>query len=83
MDEQSTTPITAIIVAGSSTSIDSNHSYHLHPSDAPGMTLINNLFDGKGYQGWRRFVLIALSSKNKLGFINGFEVAPSDNSPHL
>ncbi|XP_059306197.1 uncharacterized protein LOC132057585 [Lycium ferocissimum] len=46
-----------------------NHPYHLHSSDAPGMGLVNNPFDGSGYQGWKRSVLIALSAKNKLGFI--------------
>ncbi|XP_016514915.1 uncharacterized protein LOC107831649 [Nicotiana tabacum] len=35
------------------------------------MTLVNTAFDGKGFQAWRRSVLIALSAKNKIGFING------------
>lgn len=35
------------------------------------MSLVNSIFDGKGYPGWRRSVLIALSAKKKLGFING------------
>ncbi|KAH0729412.1 hypothetical protein KY289_000600 [Solanum tuberosum] len=47
--------------------IDSNHPYFLTHSDAPGMNLINNTFDGKGDQAWKGSVLIALSAKNKLG----------------
>ncbi|XP_059277659.1 uncharacterized protein LOC132031763 [Lycium ferocissimum] len=63
--------------------INSNHPYFLHASDAPGMVLVNNLFDGKGYQGWKRSILIALSAKNKLGFITGAHATPAQESPDL
>ncbi|XP_033517573.1 uncharacterized protein [Nicotiana tomentosiformis] len=65
---------TAISVSGSTSSRvtnDSNHPYHLHSSDTPGMALVKSTFDGKGFPRWKRFVLIAISAKNKLGFING------------
>ncbi|XP_060176593.1 uncharacterized protein LOC132606929 [Lycium barbarum] len=61
----------------SRSTIDAYHPYFLHSSDSPGMALINNPFDGKGYQDWKRTILIALSAKNKLGFISGSNVAPS------
>ncbi|XP_016435728.2 uncharacterized protein LOC107761944 [Nicotiana tabacum] len=66
-------------LAGSTSSgvtADTNHPYFLHSSDAPGMTLVNSPFDRRGYPGWRRSVLIALSAKNKIGFINGVCVEP-------
>lgn len=63
--------------------IDSNHPYFLTHSDAPGMNLINNTFDGKGYQAWKRSILIALSAKNKLGFITGAQSTPAAGSPDL
>ncbi|XP_060202435.1 uncharacterized protein LOC132630853 [Lycium barbarum] len=63
--------------------INSNHAYFLHSSDSPGMALVNNLFDGRGYQGWKRSVLIALSAKNKLGFITGAHLPPDSTSPDL
>uniref|UniRef100_M1BZE1 Retrotransposon Copia-like N-terminal domain-containing protein n=1 Tax=Solanum tuberosum TaxID=4113 RepID=M1BZE1_SOLTU len=47
------------------------------------MTLVNNLFDGKGFQGLKRSTLIALSAKNKLGFINGFTPIPPTNSSNI
>lgn len=28
---------------------DSSHPFYLHPSDSPGMLLVNAVFDGKGY----------------------------------
>lgn len=55
----------------STITVDSGNPLYLHASDAPGMNLVNNIFDGRGYQGWRRSVLIALSGKNKLRFIDG------------
>ncbi|XP_055824434.1 uncharacterized protein LOC129892954 [Solanum dulcamara] len=50
---------------------ENNHPYYLSNSDSPGMTLVNSVFDGRGYPGWRRSILLSLSAKRKLGFING------------
>ncbi|XP_016466894.2 uncharacterized protein LOC107789570 [Nicotiana tabacum] len=52
-------------------SYDINHPYHLNNSDSPGMTPGNTVFDGRGYPRWRRSILLSLSAKKKLGFING------------
>nr|XP_009784460.1 PREDICTED: uncharacterized protein LOC104232873 [Nicotiana sylvestris] len=60
--------------------MNSNHLYYLHPSDSPGMVLVNSVFDGKGYGGWRRAIIIALSAKNKLGFIDGTYYEPDASS---
>lgn len=64
-----------------STSMDSSSPYFLHPSDSLGMSLVNFIFEGKGYGGWRRSILIALSTKSKLGFIDGTCKAPDATSP--
>nr|XP_033512840.1 uncharacterized protein LOC117277551 [Nicotiana tomentosiformis] len=45
--------------------------------NAPGMSLVNAAFDGRGFQGWRRSVMIALSAKNKLRFIDGTCTPPA------
>ncbi|XP_055814223.1 uncharacterized protein LOC129883625 [Solanum dulcamara] len=58
----------------------SSHLYYLHSSDFPGMNLVNFTFDGKGYGGWRRSVLIALSAKNKIDFIDGTCKEPAIDS---
>ncbi|XP_016441804.2 uncharacterized protein LOC107767346 [Nicotiana tabacum] len=60
--------------------LDSSHPFYLHPSDSPGMLLVNTAFDGKGYGGWRRGMLIALSAKNKVGFIDGTFLQPKISS---
>nr|XP_009608393.1 uncharacterized protein LOC104102399 [Nicotiana tomentosiformis] len=77
------TPTTNVSAPGVTTVsgvIDSTHPYYLHPSDSPGMNLVSSYFDGKGYGGWRRAVIIALSAKNKLGFIDGSLISPKTDS---
>ncbi|XP_070020529.1 uncharacterized protein LOC142180965 [Nicotiana tabacum] len=73
MGDTSVTPDASVthIVAGNAVIFDTNHLYFLHSSDAPSMALVNTAFNGRGFQEWKRSVLIALSAKNKLGFING------------
>jgi len=51
--------------------VDPSHAFYIYPSDSPGMNLVSSVFDGRSYGGWRRSVIIALSAKNKLGFIDG------------
>ncbi|XP_049390256.1 uncharacterized protein LOC125854717 [Solanum stenotomum] len=65
---------------GNANQIDSSHPFYLHSSDSPGMSLVNFIFDGRGFQGWRRTILIALSAKNKLGFIDGTCKIPDRSS---
>lgn len=40
--------------------------YYIHPSDNPGMK-----FDGHSYNDWKRSMMISLSAKNKMGFVDG------------
>nr|XP_009759828.1 PREDICTED: uncharacterized protein LOC104212305 [Nicotiana sylvestris] len=56
---------------GNGNTIDSTHPFFLHASDAPWMILVNTPFDGRGYAEWSRSILISLSAKNKLCFIDG------------
>ncbi|XP_019244311.1 PREDICTED: uncharacterized protein LOC109224181 [Nicotiana attenuata] len=67
-------------VTATSALMDSSNPYYLHPSDSPGMVLVNSLFNGKGYAGWSRAIVIALSAKNKLGFIDGIFTPPTAGS---
>ena len=57
--------------------IDVNDPLYLHPSDHPGLVLVSQIFDGKNFGEWRRSVKIALSAKNKSGFITGAVEKPS------
>ncbi|KAL5569103.1 hypothetical protein UlMin_025678 [Ulmus minor] len=50
---------------------------NLHYSDHPSLVLVSKLLDGDNYGQWSRAMRIALSAKNKIGFINGTIKAPS------
>ncbi|KAM0048148.1 putative RNA-directed DNA polymerase [Helianthus debilis subsp. tardiflorus] len=65
--------------SSTSTVIDSSNPLYLHPSDHPGMILVSKSFDGNGFGAWKRAMMIALSAKNKLGFINNGVSRPIDD----
>nr|XP_016452581.1 PREDICTED: uncharacterized protein LOC107777107 [Nicotiana tabacum] len=50
---------------------DSTSPLLLHSFDMPGMRLVSTPFSGSGYRGWRRSMIVSLSAKNKIGFVNG------------
>lgn len=62
------------------------HPLYFHPNDHPGLLLISRkLVGSENYGTWKRSMLIALSAKNKLKFINGDYAEPpvtSDLRPH-
>ena len=45
--------------------------YFLHHSDSPGLVLVSQHLTGDNYSSWSRAMTIALSIKNKVGFIDG------------
>uniref|UniRef100_A0A803MB71 Retrotransposon Copia-like N-terminal domain-containing protein n=1 Tax=Chenopodium quinoa TaxID=63459 RepID=A0A803MB71_CHEQI len=45
--------------------------FYIHPSDNSNTKLVNDLFDGSGYNNWKRTMMLGISSRNKLGFIDG------------
>ncbi|XP_019256390.1 PREDICTED: uncharacterized protein LOC109234787 [Nicotiana attenuata] len=57
------------------------HPLYVHPSDVLGTSLVSTPFDGTGYGSCRRNILVALSIRNKLDFINGNSQKPSPSSP--
>ncbi|KAF3639997.1 hypothetical protein FXO38_22347 [Capsicum annuum] len=63
--------------------LDQSSHYFLHPTDSPRKSLVKSIIEGKGYWGWIRSILITLSAKNKLGFIDGSCKAPALNNPNL
>lgn len=52
---------------------------YLHGSDGPNTVSFDKLPDTNNYRRWRRSMEIALSSKRKLGFINGNVVKDEDD----
>ncbi|KAL5560835.1 hypothetical protein UlMin_037046 [Ulmus minor] len=62
---------------------DSSNPYFLHHSDSPGLVLVPQPLIGENYASWSRAMLIALSVKNKLGFIDGSIPKPASTDPNL
>ncbi|XP_059281264.1 uncharacterized protein LOC132034956 [Lycium ferocissimum] len=56
---------------------NTSHSYFISPSDSPGTLLTNVVFDGRSFGGWKRGMWIALTAKNKSGFVDGSSPEPS------
>ncbi|KAL5760819.1 hypothetical protein ACOSQ2_019657 [Xanthoceras sorbifolium] len=48
-----------------------SNPFYLHHSDSPGLVLVSQQLTSDNYASWSRAMLIALSVKNKLGFIDG------------
>ncbi|KAL2895195.1 Retrovirus-related Pol polyprotein from transposon RE1 [Bienertia sinuspersici] len=57
---------------------DPSSPYYIHPSDSQ-YKLVPTIFYGSAYNDWKRSVMIGLSAKNKLGFIDGSIPKPLDN----
>ncbi|XP_075087875.1 uncharacterized protein LOC142169848 [Nicotiana tabacum] len=55
----------------------------LHSSDVPDTSLVHVPFSSTGFGGWRRSMIVALSAKNQIAFIDGTCPKPSDNTPGL
>ncbi|XP_070050207.1 uncharacterized protein [Nicotiana tomentosiformis] len=62
--------------------LDFSHPFYVHPSDSPGTHLVSLPFDGTGFVAWRKSMLVSLSTKNKLGLINGRHDKPTEDSPY-
>ncbi|XP_057543533.1 uncharacterized protein LOC130821771 [Amaranthus tricolor] len=57
---------------------DPSSIYYIHPSDTSSQ-LVSIKFKGDGYGDWRRCMLIALSAKNKVAFVDGSLPKPSSD----
>ncbi|KAI5330645.1 hypothetical protein L3X38_030043 [Prunus dulcis] len=61
----------------SESEINISDPLNLHHSDSPGLVLVSKPLEGHNYGQWSRSMRIALSAKNKLGFIDGTIKSPA------
>lgn len=77
MAEPSSTP--PLVSSAQSSSIDQSHPFFLHHSDNPGLILVNQPLTGENYPSWSRSMRMAISVKNKIGFIDGTLKRPDES----
>jgi len=61
--------------------IEPTNPLYIHLSDQPGQPLVSTLFNGDNFDNWRRSVIIALSTKHKVVFIDGTCECPATTTP--
>jgi hypothetical protein len=59
---------------------DPANKYYLHHGDSPGAILVSQPLVGDNYHTWSRSMVMALTAKNKVGFVNGLIEQPKDES---
>lgn len=63
---------------------DPSSIFYIHPSDTNVTQIVSVKFNGTGYNYWTRSMLIMLSTKNKLKFVDGsIEVPDIGTSDYL
>lgn len=50
---------------------DPTSVYYINPAENPTISLISEKFNGDNYTDWKRGMILALSMKNKLVFVDG------------
>ncbi|CAL9031134.1 unnamed protein product [Prunus brigantina] len=57
--------------------MESSNPLFIHSSDHPGLLLVSKKLNGDNYATWQRSMVIALTAKNKIGFVDGCIEQPS------
>ncbi|PKI51170.1 hypothetical protein CRG98_028457 [Punica granatum] len=68
--------------SGKGVEYESLSVYAVNPSDYTGVSLINYKLTGSNYLTWSRAMLTALTTKNKVGMIDGTVPRPSEDDPN-
>ncbi|KAI4371285.1 hypothetical protein MLD38_019540 [Melastoma candidum] len=58
-------------------------SPYLLPQETNSGFIVSPLFDGTNYAAWSRSFMLALTVKNKVGFVDGTILKPSVNDPQF
>lgn len=68
-------------ISSDSSAISVSSPFYIGSSDNPNSILVSTVFNGIGFQSWKRSMILSLSAKNKLGFVDGSITPPAINSP--
>lgn len=58
---------------------DPSSVYYLHASDHTGLKLVSIPFNGSSYANWKRSMIIGLTAKNKMAFVDGSLEKPNSD----
>lgn len=61
---------------------DPTSVFFIHPSDSSANQLVSVKFNGQGFNNWKRSMMLTLSAKNKLGFVDGTIEMPAVSDPN-
>lgn len=59
----------------------SSNPLYLHHGDSPGSHMVAQPLNGDNYNAWSRSMIMALTAKNKIAFIDGSLPQPSFDDP--
>ena len=60
-----------------------DNPFYPHPSDNPGLVLVSQPLGEDNYSSWKRAMVLALESKNKIGFVDGSIQQPEPENPQF
>ncbi|XP_070013803.1 uncharacterized protein [Nicotiana sylvestris] len=60
---------------------DPSSPLFVHSSDIFGISLVHAPFSGSGFGGWKRKMIVALSAKNKIAFVDSTCTIPTTSGP--
>ena len=58
---------------------DPNIVFYIHPSDTTAQTFVSEKFEGQNFITWKSSMIIGLSTKNKMCFVDGSLPKPPVN----
>ena len=64
-------PTASVVNPLASILADPMNPYFLHPGESPGLVLVSTPLIESNYHFWSQAMIMALESKNKIGFVNG------------
>ncbi|KAG2716582.1 hypothetical protein I3760_03G133200 [Carya illinoinensis] len=68
-------------MASASLNVDDSNPYHLQNGDLPRSMLVSKVLTRDNYHSWCKSMEMTLKAKNKMEFINGAVVQPTDTDP--
>ncbi|XP_057548255.1 uncharacterized protein LOC130826704 [Amaranthus tricolor] len=60
---------------------DPSTVFYIHPSDTTAQSFVSDKFEGQNFITWKSSMIIGLSTKNKMCFVDGSSHKPSPTAP--